>query len=214
DIEDNQMKNYYLQEFEDLLASDKRIKDRFEILFDLSKSIVLKTNHRITDKAEAQLLLKNILNRADTEFVYSFMAMSFLAELLMEEFKAFKYNEVLGDLLDLINKLADLGKKRKIYPLLIRSLILQANLFLINCELEKGENSFDKAISLAKEKKLIILLKQAELQKQLFIDQIGEWQKLIDRNSLFTDRIELTKIDDYLRDLQKIIIDKPKTEDK
>ena len=79
---------------------------------------------------------------------------------------------------------------------------------MVQGDLQKSEALFDEAITLAKEKNLGYLENKVQEQKIAFEEQLATWQQLIARNASVSERIEFSKVEQYIKNAQSLVLGK------
>jgi tetratricopeptide (TPR) repeat protein len=198
--------------YEDELTQIEKLSDEFDdktiIFFDkLTKALILKESPKLRTKLKAQDILEEILNDDTVNMEFTLVAMQSLVELYLIELKISDDKKILKNISDLINEMQYIAKTQNYFPILIKTIILQARFALINNKIENCINILNEAKTLALEKNLEAFLPLIEQEKKLITKEFKKWQKLIDSNASMYERIQESHLIDYLQEIEKIVED-------
>jgi len=85
---------------------------------------------------------------------------------------------------------------------IIKALILKAKLALIEGQFGTVTEIFEQALDIANTNQLAQLRVVIETEKRVFENEIYKWKDLVDSNATMYERIEQTKILDYIKKAQ------------
>lgn len=132
-------------------------------------------------------------------------AMFNLCEILIFEYKSTSDKEIMNEILLMSQRLYKTGYEKHAYPTIVKALLLQGKLFLIDGDLKKVEDLLDEAKKIAEEKCLGNLLNDVVKEKKQVNAEIEKWNYLLSRNAPVQDRIKQAALDEYVRDALQII---------
>ena len=192
-----------IQEIEEISFhySDQTVK----LFSRLSKAFILKESPRLRDIGKAQEILEEILTEEITYMENAILTMQTLVELYLVELQISKDDTLLAKINDLINKMLKIAKEQNYYPIIIKSSILQARMALLDDKFDQATRILDQAHNLAEQNNLNGLINLIEDEQQKMIKKIKKWQNLIDANSSMYERIQQSKLLNYIKDIEKLI---------
>lgn len=171
----------------------------------LAEALVLKASPRIRDKGQAQVIFQEIAEAEIIDHPLTVVAMVNLCELLLDELKTYGEADVLHETKTLVHRLYALAQDQHSFPLVVKVLILQAKLALVEGKLPTAAKLLEQAKLTAEEKKLGLLAERAAAEKQHMEDQYDMWRRLIQTNAPFGERLEHARVTDYLKDVEKLV---------
>ncbi|MFX0172714.1 MAG: tetratricopeptide repeat protein [Candidatus Hodarchaeota archaeon] len=203
DQQDQTRAHVYLNRLQKLHARtpNKKIHLRSQ----LAEALVLKQSKRMRDKAQAQVLLNQIVNEEDIWFEWTALAIFNYCDLLLFEVKSFGDPEVWAEAKTLIQQFSTKAQDQKLFPMIVEALLLQAKFATIEGELQKALKYYDQAKLTATEKNLDLLAQKIDEERRTFEIEFGKWQELIQRNASLQERLKMAHIEDYIQDVLKIV---------
>ncbi|MFX0116327.1 MAG: tetratricopeptide repeat protein, partial [Candidatus Hodarchaeota archaeon] len=172
----------------------------------LAQALVLKASPRIRDKARAQELLQQVAEEEEiVDFFIAQLAMLNLCELLLDEIKAYGEINVFQEANSLVGRLYSSAQAQHSLSLVVNSLILKAKFAMIKGDLIAAAKYLEQARLTAVEKNLGRLAEKATAEKKQLEAQYETWEQLIQRNAPFRERVELARVADYLKDVEKLV---------
>ena len=202
-------KRYYEQS-DEYLHRLKKIKDQEENAiinqrYRMAKALFLKTSSRIRDKALVQEMFQQISEEDIVDHRITVVAMYNLCESLVDELKAYGDQSVILEAKSLAKKLSKLAHKQTSPLLAIDALILQAKLTMVEGNLIKAEEFFDRAKKTSEDKNLgSYIISKVSTERKNLEDQYEAWQRLIKDKASFKDRLEQAQLETYLTDALKL----------
>ncbi|MFX1251436.1 MAG: tetratricopeptide repeat protein [Promethearchaeota archaeon] len=169
----------------------------------LADALILKQSPRMVDKAQAQIILKNIVNDENIRFDLTALAMIHLCELFILEVKVSDDPNLWEEAKNQIQQLYIQAQDQRLFTIIIEALILKARLATIEGELQQTLEYYDKARETAEEKHLHLLIQKLNAEKTKFEAEIEKWQTLIQRNTSLQERLKHGQLEEYLREVQK-----------
>jgi tetratricopeptide (TPR) repeat protein len=198
---------HYREETETLKtkAKSKSAKQLSDEYLQLIDALILKHSSRVIQKADAQKQLTEFINKKIIHHEIKALAMVHLCELLLDELRLYGDAAVFQETQNIINELYELGKNHQIYPLIIQALMLKTQIAVWEGELDIATKYATQAELLAEEKGLSLLGKQVTQVQQQLESEFLKAQELIQHNAPLQKRIEKSKLDTYLKLIQKTI---------
>ncbi|MHA2231195.1 MAG: hypothetical protein ACXAB4_01720 [Candidatus Hodarchaeales archaeon] len=112
---------------------------------------------------------------------------------------------VMQDAKALVQELLVLAQQLHSFSSVIKALILQARLAIVDNDLLTAVEFLERARRTAKEKHLGALAKKISAEKQHLEIQYEKWQIIANRNISFHEWLKQTGLDDYLKEALKLV---------
>jgi hypothetical protein len=204
DLQETEKIRFYVEQLKKLKTETENEATRMKCnqIISLTNALLLKNSPRITEKAEANKILTELINDEVVVYDITALAMIHLAELLIEEYKGFQEPEVLQEAQDIITKLYELGKRNNVHPITINALILRSKFLLIENEIDQAISDLEQAKELAEGKKLERLLDK--VTKEIETTQ-NSFTKTPMINLSIQERIERLKLETYMKEAEKVM---------
>ena len=193
-----------MQELQDTTVHGTTSKHLEQNLW-LLNALILKNNPRMAQKMLAQQQLAKLVKEEVLRAEITALAMVNLAELLLDELRTYGEPAVLTEVENLINEFYELGQSNHAYPIIIQALILKAQLSVLQANLEAATKYLSQAELLTKEKGLKRLNSQVQLVQSQLDEQFAKAQELIRNNVSLQKRLEQSRLDTYLKEVQKTL---------
>ncbi|MFQ5979860.1 MAG: tetratricopeptide repeat protein [Candidatus Heimdallarchaeota archaeon] len=171
----------------------------------VAKGLVLKSSSRARDRVAAQELLEDVVDEEVVNHEITVQAMLHLCELLLDELKAYGDQAVFREAQALINKIYTLAQQQLSFTLVVDALILKSKFALIAGNLAKASQFLDQARLTADEKDLGSLATKVATERQRLTDQYDTWQRLIQTNAPFSERLEQARLTEYIQAAQRAV---------
>ncbi|MHA2298603.1 MAG: tetratricopeptide repeat protein [Candidatus Hodarchaeales archaeon] len=191
--------NLYLQQLKQV--NDREDNKYIDQYYRVGKATVLKASNRVIHRAEAQKLFQQVVEEEVTDIEISVEAILNLCELLLDEFRAFKDEEVFQEVKELSNKLLQIAKDQNSYSLLGETYLLQAKLALLDLDLEQAQKLLIQAKQTAEGKGLHKLAQIISVEYDLLEEQMTMWEKLMEKDLSKGEMLEVTQFEDLLERL-------------
>lgn len=179
----------YLTQLEQV--SKKTESTVFKNQFVIAKALVLKNSGRIRNQAEAELLLKQILDQGVENPVQYKMTVINLCEILLKELRITNNTEVLDELIPLIGRMSDMAGNQNSYSWLAETKLLQAKLAQIQLNFDKSMLLLTQAQRIAELHGLNLLAFKISSEHDNLLDHLNEWDNLKNTNAPISERMEL-----------------------
>ncbi|MHA2252611.1 MAG: hypothetical protein ACXAD7_19760 [Candidatus Kariarchaeaceae archaeon] len=162
-----------------------------------AQALVLKSKKRAKYKIQAQQILNEIVDkRFDYEFEFTIKVN--LCELLLDELKFYGEEDVLQEIQKLLSSISGLAKNLRSITNLVILYSLEAKLALIEGDAELSKNMLNKALSLAVDKGMEMLMTKIEYQQNYLMSQLEEWKVMLVKNSSLQEKFELLNLKKYI----------------
>ncbi len=194
--------NYYMSELEKYTESSANLEEL--IRCQIAKAMILMNSTRMINRAKAQEILKIVVNSDMVNQQLTIFAMQNLCVLLLEELQLYGDSEVLFEINTLLESLSNIAKKQGSYVLDIEVLLLQAKFALLEGKGEKTFKFIKEAKDIAMDKHLEYLINKINEIDKSMSDDIHKWMLVVESDSSMRDRVEKTKISEYLKDAIKL----------
>jgi len=194
----NKQALYYLENLRELTDQTHELRP----FYLLAKAIMLKKSRLSRDRAEAERLLKQIVEGDTTIFVINRDAIVILCDYLFEELDESNDPEIIDEITPLIERFLQSAKNQNSIQDLAEATLLQAKLALIRLDSNEAKQLLVQAQFIAESHGLQLLARKTSSEHDKLLDQIEEWQALKRRKAKISDRIKLASIDDVISRLQ------------
>ncbi len=190
----SEAQNYY----DEIVKINYKVKTKNIILMmRFSEALILKFSPRIREKTKALDIFEELLTE-ELDFEMRSQCVLHLCDLLIDELRIYSEPLVFDELTKLSNQVYQMAQDQKNLFLTVETLILKGKLELINSNFSKAEKIFENAAILANEKGFDFLTEKANLEIKQIQENIEEWMDLVAKGSTFKERIERSKIQDYI----------------
>ncbi|MDX1798318.1 MAG: tetratricopeptide repeat protein [Candidatus Lokiarchaeia archaeon] len=160
-----------------------------------SKAFILGQSPRIQSRAEAQKILKELIQRdLLPNLDVNLDNLVKLCELLLDELRITNDISVLDDLNPYIEQLIDLAKKTNSYWVLTETYILQAKLALLTLDLNGARRLLTQAQHIAEKHGMQRLATKVSFEHDELLQKLRIWEKLKDTESSLSERFKLTEV--------------------
>ncbi|MFX0116236.1 MAG: tetratricopeptide repeat protein [Candidatus Hodarchaeota archaeon] len=193
----------YLHRLQEL--NEQRENRQTSLCYRVAKALMLKRNPRIRDKANAQELFQQVTEEEVFFAPVTQIAIVNLCELLLDELKAYGEETVLLEAQTLAGRLYDLAQEQSSFSVVVNALILQAKLALVAGNLATAVQLLEQAHLMADEKGLGLLADRVKVERQQLEAQYDTWNRLIRDNASFKERLDHTRLIDYLKTAQRFM---------
>jgi tetratricopeptide (TPR) repeat protein len=202
EINSNNRAQKYLLSLKDISDSDQKYY-AFEQAYLLANALVLKSKGRARYRAEAENLLKQIVNSEIQHPQISILSLVSYCEFLLEELKDYEDPDILGELNPLITRLLRISETQHSYLYLANTKLLQAKLALIQLDFEGAKILFTQAQRIAEEHGLSLLSMKISIEHDELLDQLNMWERIREKNAPLSERVKLASFDSVIDDMQR-----------
>ncbi len=170
--------------------------------YQLAKAAVLRTSNRRRNLAEAEILLKQIVDDEIIEPEFTEFALIFLCDLLLDELSVSNNPEIFDEINILIKHLLNIGELQHSFSWIAEGKLFQAKLALIQMNLEEAKSFLTEAQQIAEEHGLNFLAQNISSEHDILLQKFDEWDKLKKEDAPMEKRIELASVDGVIERLQ------------
>ncbi|PWI47019.1 hypothetical protein CEE45_13675 [Candidatus Heimdallarchaeota archaeon B3_Heim] len=180
----------------------------------LAKAIFLKSSSRFIDKGHAQQIFHKLLEDANSERYpkhaqilptsdkdFSFLVVSHLIELYIEEFKLTEDKKIMVEAQQLLDDHIQMADTLKFSPKLVEFSLLKAKMLIVDGKIEKALAILEQVKKDANINKLHRLQDKVSFEMMQIEREFQKWDAAIS----VKERIEKVQIEDYLKKAQKLI---------
>ncbi|MHA1933142.1 MAG: tetratricopeptide repeat protein, partial [Promethearchaeota archaeon] len=193
----------YLKQLGELKVKNKgRFFEKFITnCYSISKGIILKVNGRTRDRAEAEALLRKVVESEISivpDLVLKFFAMVFLCDLYIEELSSSNDSTIIDDINPLISNMFNYAEKLQSNLIMIGVKVLQAKMELIQINFEESMIILTRALKLAELNDNQYYAQLISQEHDRLLEQQDLWDKIEKTNAPFSERIKLASFDGVL----------------
>ena len=203
------------EELQDALDQLKEYGEKYNFEFALNgyrleKAIMLKKSGRSHNRAEAEKLLKQVVEEFTMPYIY-IPAVVYLCEFYLEELEIFNDPEILEELNPLIKQLLKFAKEQNSYLVLAETKLLEAKLKLIEMDIEAAQRLLTQGQRIAELYGLNYTAQKISSEHDNLLEHIKTWEDLKERDAPITERLKLASFDGVIERLQgRSAIEPPK----
>lgn len=198
--------NYY-----NLLCSiNERDENKFVKIFTLtSQALILKYTNRTKAKAQAQEIFEKIINQEILMVEITVFALLNLCEMLLNELKLYGDEDILIELRDYSNRLLAIATEQSSSLIQVEAYIIQSRISLLELDIDNARKLLTQAQLISEVKGLQRLAIRISVDHDALLSSIDRWNKLIEDDAPFEDRLELADFEDIMKKLVRKKIDIP-----
>jgi hypothetical protein len=168
----------------------------------LAKALLLKTKSRSRYRAEAEKILKEIIE-GEILFPQIYMlSLVSLCDFLFEELYEYNEPEILDELEPLISRLLSIAEEQNSNLHLSEGKLLQAKLALIQMDIDNAKVFLTQAQRIAEMHGLNLLAHKISSEHDVLLARINEWENMKKNDAPMAERIKLASINGVLDRLQ------------
>jgi tetratricopeptide (TPR) repeat protein len=186
----------YLEELK--LLVEKHEPKFFYNSYQIARSLILKSSPRTRDRAEAENILKKIL---DANPYYS-RALTVLCDLYFEEFQQSNHIEILDDIHPLTDNLQRSAIQANSYSLLANVKLLQAKVALLQINMVEARKLLTEAQKIAEEHDLQRLAGEISREHDHLLEKLKLWESFEKEQASVPERLKLASIDNVMERMQ------------
>ncbi len=197
ELGENSKAEEYYNELE-LVSSDT--KSKWIILrARFIEGLILKSKTRGSSKFHAQSIFQEIIESKLIDIQIYSLAMLNLCDLLILEMKITEDPEIiLKEILNLVNKMTDMGKTQDIPMLLVMGELIHGKIDLVYNDLESARHSFQRAKNVAEEYNLSNLISKVQIEQDFVDIQLSKWRDQQIADLSLPEKVEKAQIREYL----------------
>ena len=180
----------------------------------LAKSMSLMKKRRTRDRAEAEKLLKQIVEDETARDLMTFdlylLSVVTLCDYLLKELSDSDDPEILDELTPLIQLLLERAENQNSFSSIAEGKLLKAKLALIQMDIEAAKPLLTQAQQIAEDHGLNLLAQKISSEHDVLLEKIDDWDKIKKEDAPMADRIELASVEEVINRLQgKSAVDPP-----
>ncbi|MHA2038235.1 MAG: tetratricopeptide repeat protein [Promethearchaeota archaeon] len=176
---------------------DKMKSKPFTLGFMFTEAMILKKQRRTINRAEAEKLLKQVIEEANNTILdpwVHIMALTTYCEHLLEELIIFDDSEILKEINPLITQILETSESQNSYSYLAEAKVLQSKLLLIQRDMGGSKKLLTEAQRIAELHGLNLLSQKISHEHDNLLEQSDIWGDIIKKNAPISDRIKLASI--------------------
>lgn len=187
-----------------LMHLNKKIKSKKQgIMTNLAKALVMIKTQKPQEREEAKGLLKVVITEENIEQKFISTAILNLCEILLAELRETEDLELLKELKSYVERLHKEGSAELAYPLLVHSIWLQANVAIIELDVDKARRLLKSAQVMAEAKEMYNLSRRISNNHDTLLGQLERWDEFTMKLPNIAERMELTHIESVLNEMIK-----------
>ncbi|MFX1279231.1 MAG: tetratricopeptide repeat protein [Promethearchaeota archaeon] len=191
----------YLQRFHKYIEKSKG--DENFPSYKLAKALILKSSSRTRDRAEAEILLKEVidfpLTRKDTDISASIdeskTALMVLCDLYLNELRSTNNLKILDDIEPLIEKLLVHLKNSNSFRDQAYIYLLKGQIALLQMNMGEARRYLTEAQKIAEDHKLNLLARAISHEHDKLLMQMDAWENIKKQNISLKDKMDLISIE-------------------
>jgi len=192
----------YLQKYKQFI--EKHDSKQNKMWYQFTRSLILKASSRMRDRAEAEYILKKIIEEHSTLFAFFSIdrVLIALCGLYFEEFRLFNQMDILDDIHPLVDHLQKNARQQNSYLLLAHVKLLQAKLALLQINMVGARKLLTEAQNIADEHDLQLLAGEISKEHDRLLEELKLWESIKKTQASVAERLKLASIDDVLERMQ------------
>lgn len=172
-------------------------KNLFKGWYKLSKASILKVSARTRDRAEAEIILKELLDIREGWADLSQELVGFkLCDIYLEELRATNNLEILEDIHPLIEKLLKWSEHTNSFIVQANIKLLQGQLSLLQMNMGDARRYLSQAQQIAETHGLNLLARKVSYEHDKLLEQLDEWESLKKKKAPLSDRMGLVSLEE------------------
>ncbi|MFQ5980974.1 MAG: hypothetical protein ACE5OZ_22775 [Candidatus Heimdallarchaeota archaeon] len=171
----------------------------------LAEAIELKKSPRITMKAKAQKLFRQIATAESLSEGQRVFVMLNLCELLLDEVRAYGELEAFQEADALSTRIYEAARQRDSASLLVEALLLRSSFALLNGSVAEADNLLEHAIRVAASEELPELVEKVGQEKIALEEEVSRWEELISSAAPLRDRLKQVRLQNYIQNAVRVI---------
>ena len=180
--------------------------------FKVAKSMMLKTSGRTRNRAEAELIFKDIIEEA-SKIEYQFasgatsdmkmFSLINLCDLYLEDLSSSNDLEVLEDINPLITQMIEFADEKHSVIYLAETKLLEAKLALIQLKTTEAEKLLVEAQRIAEKHEFDLLAMKISTDHDTLLTQLDVWNDFKEKDAPVSERVKLASLDGNIERLQR-----------
>ena len=178
-----------------------------EILYhqtdNLMKALLLMRQNRRKSKAQAQIIIEELIDNKNLWFDYQNISRILLIQLLLEEYADFEEDVIFEEANILIEQLNKQAEDNRNHLLLGELAILKSKISLVSKNIDNANSILQEAKKNAETKKFVLLQNKIEDAIQQLEQLVLKWKEFASIESTIKQRLEQVNIQRYLQKMIK-----------
>ncbi|MCK4383708.1 MAG: tetratricopeptide repeat protein, partial [Candidatus Lokiarchaeota archaeon] len=199
----------YLDRFSHYLEKNKISKK--SSWYRLSTARILRSSSRIQNKAEAEKILKELIERhkAAKSTINRGLAEEFsevlieLCDFFLEELRLTNDLKIIDDIQPLIIRLLKESERTNSYTLQAQTHLLHGKISLLLMNMGDARRYLTQAQRIAEEHGLQLLAREISTEHDKFLEQLEEWENLKRKKASISERMTLASLDESVELIQR-----------
>ncbi len=183
--------------------ADQKESRIFTQAYLMAKALLLKTSGRIRNHAEAEMLLKQIVEDEIIVPQIHILSLISLCDLFLEELSMSNNPEVLEEINPLIMRLVNVAENQTSFSWLAEAKVLQAKMALIQMNVEEAKQLLTEAQRIADLNGLNLLAAKISDEHDKLLDHLNIWNTIKKDDLTIAERIKLASFDGVIDRLQE-----------
>jgi len=198
----------YLLQLKEL--SDETKSERYYQTYQIAKALILKSSKRARNRAEAESLLKQIIEGEIIDPETYILCLVSLCEFLLEELENSEETDVLDEINPVIVRLLEIAENQNSHSILAETKLLQGRLALIRLNLDDARQFLTSAQKIADEHGLKLLAQKISQEHDTLLEELETWQSFKKTKASISKRMKLAAVDGVMeRMLGKRAVEPP-----
>jgi len=172
-----------------------------ELCAQFSEGFILKSKNRIQNRAKAQKIFEDIVQKEVISGELTMKALLNLCDLLVEEFHLTTELEVLDELNPLLEKLLVIAENINSFWILAETHLLQAKLAILKSDFKEARKKLTKAQNVAEKYGLSLLASKISVEHDNLLTNLKTWEASIEKEAPLSQRIELAKLSEHIENM-------------
>ncbi|MFX0114534.1 MAG: ABC transporter substrate-binding protein [Candidatus Hodarchaeota archaeon] len=172
---------------------------------ELMDAIALKQSPRISEKAQAQEIFRQVANDEVLSPDLTIYAMLNLCDMLLDEAKAYGEQVVFREAEKLSSRVSDIAREQESGSLRVEALLLHSKFALLRGDVTQADNLLEQAFVIAKGGQLPKLTEKVAQEQSSLQKEVVQWEKLVAEAASLRERLEYARLQDYIANAVRVI---------
>ncbi|KKN57294.1 hypothetical protein LCGC14_0563750 [marine sediment metagenome] len=166
--------------------------------YSLSKAMILKMDGRTRNRAEAEVMLRKIIDDTALHSEYRQFALINLCDLYLEDLYLSKNLEILEDINPLLTETSMIAEQHHSYLWVAMTKFLQAKLALIQMKMDEAKHLLTEAQNIAESHSLDLLAIKISSEHDALLTQVDDWENLRKKGAPIGERLGLVSLEETI----------------
>ncbi|HUU89491.1 MAG TPA: tetratricopeptide repeat protein, partial [Candidatus Glassbacteria bacterium] len=163
-----------------------------------AEGLLLKNNERARLRVRAEEIFEDLLSQDITDNRLRIDARLSLCEVLLSELKETGNNDLLKEVKDHVEEILELAKKQQSMILFAQGYWFKSQLALLEFNIQEAKQFLNQAQLTAEEWGITTLAERISANYDKLLDQVEEWELLLQREAPIAERFEAAKLEEFL----------------